>query len=47
MEENDSVHPSVAARFKEEMLLIYDEEKEYRPVLLRKHVDFCKFYEKL
>jgi uncharacterized protein (DUF2235 family) len=46
IDENAPIHPSVKERFKEELLLIYDEEKPYRPRLLRQHIDFRKFYEK-
>jgi uncharacterized protein (DUF2235 family) len=45
IDENATIHPSVLDRFREEMLLIYDEEKRYRPVLLKKHIDFRDFYE--
>ena len=46
IDENAPIHPSVMKRFKEEMLLIYDEEKAYRPTLLRTHVVFGQFYKK-
>ena len=44
MLENATLHPSVVDRFREERVLIYDEELPYRPALLAKHQDFEAIY---
>jgi uncharacterized protein (DUF2235 family) len=37
-------HPSVMQRFREASVLIYDQERRYRPDLLAEHVDFKAVY---
>lgn len=39
-----TIHPSVRARFDELYVPVYDEEKPYRPELLRNHVDYKDTY---
>jgi hypothetical protein len=38
------LHPSVKQRFEEKSVLIYDEEKAYRPELLAQHDAFKDVY---
>lgn len=42
---NATVHPSVLDRFNEPEVLIYDEERPYRPSLLADHQNFKAFYD--
>jgi hypothetical protein len=42
---NATLHPSVAQRFEEPSVLIYDEERAYRPELLEEHVGFSAVYQ--
>ena len=44
MVQNATIHWSVKKRFDEPSVLIYDEEKPYRPVLLRHHKDYAAAY---
>jgi hypothetical protein len=41
---NATVHPSVFDRFNGPAVLIYDEEKRYRPELLRQHTSYKQAY---
>jgi hypothetical protein len=45
MVQNATLHPSVKLRLKEKSVLIYDEERPYRPALLGAHVEFKEMYE--
>jgi hypothetical protein len=45
MVENVTIHWSVKKRFDEPLVLIYDKEKPYRPVLLEHHENFAATYE--
>jgi hypothetical protein len=44
MVDNATIHQSVMQRFKGEPVLIYDEEKLYRPELIRNHVEFASLF---
>jgi uncharacterized protein (DUF2235 family) len=44
MVKDATLHPTVKLRFAEKNVLIYDEEKSYRPALLANHVEFLKTY---
>jgi uncharacterized protein (DUF2235 family) len=41
---NATIHPSVLDRFSGPPVLVYDEEKRYRPELLRQHVSYKQTY---
>jgi uncharacterized protein (DUF2235 family) len=45
MADNATIHWSVRKRFDEPFVLIYDEEKPCRPVLLQHHQDYVATYE--
>jgi uncharacterized protein (DUF2235 family) len=44
MTKDATLHPSVNKRFEGQAVLIYDEEKPYRPTLLAKHEAFAAIY---
>jgi hypothetical protein len=46
MVDNATIHQSVMERFKGEPVLIYDEEKPYRPEILTKHVQFAALFDR-
>jgi hypothetical protein len=46
MVQNATLHPSVKQRFEEKQVLIYNEEKPYRPGLLASHIAFKDVYVK-
>jgi hypothetical protein len=45
MVDNATIHWSVKKRFEESLVLNYDEEKPYRPILLERHTDFASTYD--